>query len=58
MVFVNETQTSQGYAWQRVQITRVPAGKNPLGRGSGFGFVPTGTDAGLHLNPTGKILRV
>jgi len=49
---------SGAYAWQRVQITRVPAGKNPLGRGSGFGFVPTGTDAGLHLNPMGKILRV
>ena len=46
------------YGWQQVQITRVPAGKNLLGRGFGFGFVPMGTCAGLHLNPTGKILRV
>jgi hypothetical protein len=42
------------YGWQRVQNTRVPVGKNPLGRGYGFYLVPTGKVAGLYLCPRVK----
>jgi hypothetical protein len=41
--------SSGEYGWQRAQITRLPAGKNPVGWGYGFVFVPTSTGAGLTL---------